>query len=548
MVQRTDLSTRHHSNIFLESRLWKSHSGRDFTIYYRGSIKQLEEVESWSTDSVKGIAVSVKEWIQSHNSCYAFIVESQKWCVGVVDHIRSIPLYYQDTPGKYFLADSPHSLLTDVSRCKWDQEKICEILLSGYVHGASTLAEGISQLQSGQMLVVDKDKRTQEIFSHYVYFPERDTLISDRTIVRQWATTLDLVFEEMAQDIGEKEVWVPLSGGYDSRLVLAKLVEHGCRNIQAFSYGVTRNSEIQTARQVAKHLGVKWYCLESNIKNLKHLFSRNERKACSNYADGLHIVPGTLEYEAIHRLNGLRKINQNSVIVNGLSGDFLFGGHIPTEVVEDPRRTIVIEYIIKKHCNHVHSKRLAVHADIIREKLKKDLDEWEVMDGDIERLCAFVEHWDWKERQAKSVLVAQRLYEFFDLAWLLPFWDKRLLNVATQVPLRGRIQQKLHKDYLVTSNHKELFLIPRVKTSLWQGKWRIVPYFAKLVGVIFGGKQKQAVYRRLYFFGYFRHQLGLFGIKQFLNVSKIARPPYVIALGAVTRLRELGIDTSEHLD
>jgi hypothetical protein len=79
------------------------------------------------------------------------------------------------------------------------------------------------------------------------------------------------------------------------------------------------------------------------------------------------------------------------------------------------------------------------------------------MDGGIERLCVFVEHWDYKERQAKLALVAQRLYEFFDLAWQLPFSDKRLLNVVTQVPSRGWIQQKLHKDYLVTSNHKELF-------------------------------------------------------------------------------------------
>ncbi len=70
------------------------------------------------------------------------------------------------------------------------------------------------------------------------------------------------------------------------------------------------------------------------------------------------------------------------------------------------------------------------------------------------------------------------------------------------------------------------------------------PLLCKIGRRRFGGKWKQAFYRRLYFFGYFRHQLGLFGVKQFLSVSKIVRPPYVIALGAVTRLRELGIDVS----
>ena len=38
-----------------------------------------------------------------------------------------------------------------------------------------------------------------------------------------------------------KKILVPLSGGLDSRLVLAKLVEHGYQNLEAVTYGINNN-------------------------------------------------------------------------------------------------------------------------------------------------------------------------------------------------------------------------------------------------------------------------------------------------------------------
>ena len=65
-------------------------------------------------------------------------------------------------------------------------------------------------------------------------------------------------FKRIVEDTSNKNVWVPLSGGLDSRLVICKLKEHGCENLRAFSYGPPGNYEASAARHVAEVLKVPW--------------------------------------------------------------------------------------------------------------------------------------------------------------------------------------------------------------------------------------------------------------------------------------------------
>ena len=531
-----------------KSPFWAQRDFGSMRVFHRGVVTALSQFGSWGGCDEKDLLIQVTKWAQSQDSCFALVVESSNWIIGVVDRVRSIPLYYDNCLQSPRVSDSPYSLTLDEKNLSWRAESVREMLLSGYVHGVNTLVENISTVAAGTAVVLNKTSWEQSVIPYFDYFPEQDVPATDRELVSRWSTALDRVFSNLAEDLSAKEVLVPLSGGLDSRLVLAKLCEHGCKEILAFSYGVKDNDEIRTAKLVATKLGVEWVCLDSQPDRLRDLYSSEERKNYSRFSGALHITPSFLEYEAIQRLKALGRLSNNPVIVNGLSGDFLFGGHVPDEVVGMPTREVVIRKIIQKHVSQIKSEDLSEFTLSIETRLRNELDILDIQDGDTQRLCAFVENWDWKERQAKAVMVHQRAYEFFGVDWRLPLWDKRLLSVASQIPLNGRHRQRTHLQYLEQSNHRELFVVPRVETKLWQGRWRLTPIVVKSATFALGRGVRSWCYRKLFYFGYYRHQLGLFGIRKFWQLSKISRPPYVVPIATILNLKEIGVLIDAYLD
>jgi len=527
---------------------WQAILDTEIACYYRGDPVDLDDIRSWSMLTGSDLLEKVTSWLEHQNSCFCLAIESHDWVLGLVDHARSIPLFFSTESRNVCVTDYPRSLLDGSTSHTFDQSSVSEFLLSGYVHGENTLIKELKQLKPGTFLVIDKDSGDKTTHDYFEYFPKPETLIPDEELISSLQSTMDSVFQDIVASMAGRQILVPLSGGLDSRLVLAKLIEHGCKDLLAFSYGVPKNQEIATARKVSEYLGVEWCDLSSAVGRCKELFDSDDRRRYSDYADGLHVVPGVLEYEAISRLREPKLDSERPIVINGLSGDFLFGGHVGMELVQNATRAKLIEVLLKKHCDHVRSWRLQAYSQNIKERLFLELDKRAIHDGDVEALCAFQEHWDWRERQAKAVLSAQRLYEWANMDWYLPLWDKRVLNFCSGVPLRGRFQQTLHQAYLSSGAWSRLFAIPRVKTNLWQGGWRMIPGIAHVLGLVLGRRFKNNFYRRFFYYGYYRHQLSLFGRIAFLKISKIARAPYVVPVASISRLDELGCDTRDHLD
>ncbi len=65
------------------------------------------------------------------------------------------------------------------------------------------------------------------------------------------------VFRRLDKAIGDRPIVVPLSAGYDSRLVVSALHALGRRNVICFSYGKPGGFEITTAKAVAEKLNYK---------------------------------------------------------------------------------------------------------------------------------------------------------------------------------------------------------------------------------------------------------------------------------------------------
>jgi len=365
---------------------------------------------------------------------------------------------------------------------------------------------------------------------------------SESQLVNQLGTQINMAFQKIVRQAKGRPIWVPLSGGLDSRLIVSKLVEHGHDDLTTFSFGLKNNHEMVRARKVANTLGLKWIPAPSQVDRLSDLYLSPERRGYTDLAFNGQTTPVWLDFESVHWLVNSGRIPKDAIIINGYSGDFIFGGHIYNALLSSGTSRKIVDLLISKHCSHFKSKSLFGVTQQITDRILQQIDELLISGSDPAQLASFSEFWDWQERQVKAVVNGQRLYEFYGLDWRLPFWDRDLVEYCRTIPIDLRAEQKLHISYLKAYNFRGLFRDLRPSNQLWTPKWRWVPAIAKLIELTRGSKQKALFYEKMYFFGYHRFQLGLFGRQKYLQTHGSLRRPYVVPLATLAVLDELGLN------
>ena len=63
-------------------------------------------------------------------------------------------------------------------------------------------------------------------------------------------------------------------------------------------------------------------------------------------------------------------------------------------------------------------------------------------------LKIFMKYGNIYERQVKFIIQGQRIYDYFDFDWYLPFWDGEVIRFWSEMPIELRKNQYLYKDYL----------------------------------------------------------------------------------------------------
>ena len=122
---------------------------------YKCGVVDFENILSvLHTSPVNNLATLLSCLLKNENSCFALIIELENVCIGIVDQVRSMPIYF-GAKRDIQLSNSSRDLLSGKSSTEFSRSGVDEFLLSGYVHGSNTLVDGISQLQGGQFIIID---------------------------------------------------------------------------------------------------------------------------------------------------------------------------------------------------------------------------------------------------------------------------------------------------------------------------------------------------------------------------------------------------------
>lgn len=380
--------------------------------------------------------------LKSVNGYYCIIVDLKSYTLAAVDHISSYKLfYYKDTHGAAILSDGMESFF---DQCSINGAGMSQYLASGYVYSDETLLKGLYQLVAGSYVVINKINSNIDVRRYYEYLPDQACTEKERKTEEQYLEILHnihlSIFQRLSNSLSGKHVVLPLSGGYDSRLILEMLLKLGCKDILCVTWGRKSDWQVKIAKSITKALGVRWVCIENSYGKWKKwkkdgLFDKYILD--SNFISAIPYVQDNLLIPELKRLGLLKS---NSVFLNGNSGDFIEGDHIPKDYSDYLTAHDIVRKIMGKHAalNNTVSNSEVFNRILIelQEFLSKGYEP-----------ALFYEYWEWKERQSKFVAGCVKAFEFEGYEWRMPLWDRELVDFWRNIPLDMKVSRKLYYKY-----------------------------------------------------------------------------------------------------
>jgi asparagine synthase (glutamine-hydrolysing) len=144
-----------------------------------------------------------------------------------------------------------------------DEEAAAEYVLLGAVHDDGTVARSVRKLPLG--LAIDVPRRCHRNRFPDGMIPPEDPYPSLDAAVEAIAPMLQGVFADIASAFPDR-VSMALSGGFDSRLILAGLMSQGVRP-RLFVYGRPDSDDVRVARAVAEAEGLPIDVVDKDAKN-----------------------------------------------------------------------------------------------------------------------------------------------------------------------------------------------------------------------------------------------------------------------------------------
>ncbi|MBT5399499.1 asparagine synthase [bacterium] len=416
-----------------------------------------------SVSSSKG----VRNCVEGISNNYALIFYNNNKCIVLVDKIRSFPVYYLKNKGIWHISASPSYLIKKKNKILANDIAALSLAMSGYTVGDSTLYKSMFSLIAGQFIIFDKSNNVKK-YHHYKYIPIETDKKDIKSLILKLSQVTLKVLSKIVKEAEGRQLVVPLSAGNDSRLIASGFKHLGYKNVKCYSYGFKGDYESEYSRKISEKLGYEWKFIELKYFSEKSFYRSNEYKEYLNYSDTYSSVQVTRWLSGVKYLKESGWIDNDAIFINGNSGDFISGGHIPVTDIDNianknysdqKRLDAVLNLFIKKHFGLWGGIASSYNIVVIKKLLLDEavkLDKALILAGNE---CALYESLEFYHRQTKYVVTSQRIYEFYGFEWRLPLWDSEYLTFWSRVPVVFKKKQFLYKKMLNENNWGDVWNI-----------------------------------------------------------------------------------------
>lgn len=522
---------------FFKKKNWYYYTNSTTEIFIKGfNVKNNYKELSRKIFQFKNLQ-SLISLISSIKENFALIIKKKNKIYLATDRIRSFPLLYTYKNKKFYIFENVKQLNKLNIQKSIDSEQVLFFSLSGYSFNDGTIYKNLKQVNKSTLIYISNGTVKKINYES----KKQNTINKFQKLKKALKSVNEKIIINLIQSCKDKYIVIPLSAGYDSRFILSGLIHKGFKNIIAFSYGRKGNRESKIAKNLADKLKIQWYHIPYTNHKLRTIINSREYKKFLSFSDSFTSIPFPSEFYAVNHLKKNHLIPKNSVIVNGQSGDFITGNHLP-EINYSSTKIFsnLLEAYISKHYNLwpeyslINKKQL---LQLISSKLEKNMSFYK-----IENYYKIYEDLEFENRQCKYVINGIRLYEFFNYEWRLPLWDPNYIDFWKQVPLKYKLNQKLYKRVLIETN--------------WCGVWDRIPInpsntFALYISLIrfflkgffiFSGKNSWHLFEKKYL-NYFIDPLCGYSEWSYTNViMKKKEFRHSLSLATDTYLRKKHVD------
>ncbi|SHF64603.1 asparagine synthase (glutamine-hydrolysing) [Mariniphaga anaerophila] len=434
-------------------------SGEAFLTRVDANTNSFEQFKSFAEQLNGQFSIAIKKeeekWVFCNNTC-------------------SFPLFYMLQNGKVILSDAPYLSFLNGEVPELDVFSEMYFLTFGFTPPGTTLFKNIFQVMPGECIRFGKQgKDSRKLFSTRANIEKN---VQEKDLQHVLLSSFSKYYEHLKN----KQVLLPLTRGYDSRLIACLLKEYGHNNVVCATWGRKNISEYPTAQKVARQLGYKHTFIEYNNKTINNFTASEQFERYIKYAGHLSSMPFLQDYFAVQFLKNNKIIDSQTVALPGHSGDFIMGSHLDNNMQKGD-----VECIISKIFSGYGSTY--PHRKTDENLIKKSIADNFFNDKNIRPWQAF-EKWDYLERQSKFICNSSLVFPFFGVDYLLPFFDSELVRFSHKIPFEQKLGTKLYNKTLENSFFKthgvDFDLKPadayaRQNGTIKKRALKVAPYFLK---------------------------------------------------------------------
>jgi len=384
-----------------------------------------------------------EERVKFANGCFSVVFQSESSFYAASDIIRSFPLFYGKINGEWVVSDDPEQILKLQNQPKFNEIAGHEFLASGFVTGSETLLTGLNQVQAGECLQFKDIEIKRKFYSSYrTSNPSHEEY---KELSKICIKLINDTFSRLVQGLANRTVIVPLSGGFDSRLIAVMLKKLEYKNVICITYGRPDNPEIKISKKVAEILGFKWICVDYSSELIEDFLNNQEFKNYFPFASKYVSMFYLQEYFAVRYLKEKKLIPDDSIFIPGHTGDFIGGRHLGkySNLLDSESIDAIAERIYTYFYCYLKKGR---HKEEMLNRIEKSLEE--KFSGERDLAYSIQEDWELKEKLAKFIANSVTTYTFFGYDFRLPYWDHELVNFFKTLPLHMKINKFLYDDIL----------------------------------------------------------------------------------------------------
>ena len=383
-----------------------------------------------------------KEYLKTIYGVFLVVIKQQDEIWIANDVAGSIPFYYTDDAR--VLSDDVDAIVRfDDRYSALDPIRTFELYAVSYVGYNNTVFQHIKQLQIG---VACRIKNGGVDEQPYFVHKGSASLTSEEKEIDDLQCRTNAMIQRIIRAIDGRPVVISLSGGYDSRYVACSLKDNGIDNVTCYTYGREGSFEVIQSKKVADALGFNWYNVQYDADEIRNLINEDGYLDYSNRPDYIAYLQN---FYAVKKLKEEGKIPSNAVFVTGLCNDMPTGFYIPDEEKAKSygySNEGVAQYNIEQRFIKFNI------TDEAKEIFKLDILTFlSQMNIEVNDYNSFISALDCVETSGfhtHCYLNMNAVHDFLGYEWLLPCWDRDMLQFWYDLSPELRIHQYMYEKYI----------------------------------------------------------------------------------------------------